>query len=303
MRSAVDLDWVFNIPAPAKGWILDAICREIGARVKGVVTYAYNSKVDLPKADVYFFAHYWNYLDRLRSQPEIVKSKILIWYTHPREIPYSIKDQLRGYSKATRVVFTNNLFMTEWLKYGLPVDKACVVLGGADPQVFKWHERTGRTVGLSSSYYPRKGADRIHALIKSMPHSRFCLLGRKWVEYPDFHQLTELSNFEYHESDYSKYPSFYNKFDVFLSMSTLEGGPIPVLEAMMSNVVPVASRTGFARDLIRDGENGYTFDVDAPLEQVKELIEQAYLLNADVRETVLKYSWDFFAYEIISQAD
>ena len=48
MKRAADRDWVFNIPKDAKGWILDAICREIGDRVRGRVSYEYNPKEPLP---------------------------------------------------------------------------------------------------------------------------------------------------------------------------------------------------------------------------------------------------------------
>ena len=86
-------------------------------------------------------------------------------------------------------------------------------------------------------------------------------------------------------------------------MSVLEGGPIPLLETMMSNAVPVASRTGFAQDLITDGHNGFTFDVDAPVDVVCGLIEKAFALKKDIRETVLQYSWENFAYNVISLAE
>lgn len=303
MMRAIDRDWVFNIPKEAKGWILDAICREIGARVKGNVVYEYNPKHPLPRGDVYFFAHYWNYLDRLKNQPEIAASKVLIWYTHPREIPYSTAQQIEGYCRATRLICTNSVFMNDWLRAGLPSDRAVVVLGGADPHLFKRHKRGSGVVGLSSSYYPRKGAERIHELIERMPSQRFHLLGRNWEQYPGYAALTALPNFRCTEATYAEYPALYRGFDVFLSMSLLEGGPIPLLEAMMSNVVPVASRTGFAQDLIQEGKNGYTFDVDAPVAEVAALVEKAHALKTDVRETVLKYSWENFAHEIIAQAD
>jgi len=300
---SIDKRWVFNIPADAKGWILDAICHEIGSRVRGEVIYEYNPKYPLPEADVYYFAHYWNYLDRLKKQPQIAKSKVLIWYTHPREIPYSVDDQISAYSKATKLICTNQGFLDYWAKAGLPKDKSCVILGGADPVLFRSHKRSSSIIGLSSSYYPRKGAERIHQVVEMFSERRFCLLGRNWRNYEHYDKLMGLSNFEYREIQYAEYPQYYKKFDVLLSMSLLEGGPIPLLEAMMSNVVPVASRTGFALDLISDGRNGYTFDVDAPIEHVGELIDKALALTTDIRETVLRYSWEFFAHDIIALAD
>ncbi|MCA3242666.1 MAG: glycosyltransferase [Rubrivivax sp.] len=302
---AIDRSWMFVLPKDSKGWILDAICHEIGQRVRGPVRYEYNppAKQPLPAADVYFFAHYWTFLDRVTRHPEVVNSKVLIWYTHPREIPYTREQELHAYGRATQLICTNGRFLADWLSAGLPKDRTSVVLGGADPHIFKGHKRGDGLVGLSSSYYPRKGAERIHELIRRMPGRRFRLLGRHWEDYPGFDALRSLPNFEYVQAEYKDYPGHYREFDVFLSMATMEGGPIPLLEAMMSNAVPVASRTGFAQDLICDRVNGYTFDVDQPVADVIALVDTAFDLKQDIRETVLPYSWENFAYNVISLAD
>jgi glycosyltransferase involved in cell wall biosynthesis len=60
---------------------------------------------------------------------------------------------------------------------------------------------------------------------------------------------------------------------------------------MMSNVVPVASRTGFSEDVVRHGDNGFLFPVDAPVSEICALIEKAFALDADVRSDALELSW------------
>ena len=86
-------------------------------------------------------------------------------------------------------------------------------------------------------------------------------------------------------------------------MSSLEGGPIPLIEAMMGNAVAVASRTGFAPDLIRHGENGFIFDLDASPAAIAEMIEAAFLLEADVRAGVEQYDWDHFSAAVVKLAE
>jgi glycosyltransferase involved in cell wall biosynthesis len=132
-----------------------------------------------------------------------------------------------------------------------------------------------------------------------LPHRRFHLIGRKWERYALFEAMKALPNFSYLTIPYEQYPEHYRKFDVFLSMSTLEGGPIPLLEAVMCNAVPVASHTGFAPDLIRHGENGFLFDIDAPASTIAWQIEAAFQLDCDVRSTVLPYDWDNFSKTIV----
>jgi glycosyltransferase involved in cell wall biosynthesis len=113
-----------------------------------------------------------------------------------------------------------------------------------------------------------------------------------------FEKLQRLPNFAYNEGGYEDYPAFYNQLDVFVSLSELEGGPIPILESMMSNVVPVATRTGFAPDVIRHGENGFLCDIHASIDHVNSLIDKALELDADVRSTVLQYTWKNFSKQI-----
>lgn len=287
-------DWLFVAPKDSKGWILDAICREIGGRQPGSWDVAYNPKT-LPDAGTYFFAHYWNYLDHLKRNPHIQQRRTLVWYTHPREIPYSIEEQLEGYSKATKIVFTCSEYLNDWIDKGLDPARAVVVLGGADPHLFRGHVRGAGCVGLSSSFYERKNPEALLDVVRAMPDRRFVLVGRNWEQFARFGELSACANFEYLTASYAEYPAIYAQFDVFLSLAMLEGGPIPVLEAMTENVVPVASRTGFCPDLIRHGENGFLFDVGAPASTIAPLIEAAFALRGDIRASVSNYSWDAFA--------
>ncbi len=189
-----------------------------------------------------------------------------------------------------------------WIERGLDPSKAVVVLGAADPVLFGRHERGGGAVGLSSSFYERKNPELLLNIVKALPHRNFVLLGRHWNRYARFEELLSLPNFTYLSRPYRDYPRIYSTFDVFLSISSLEGGPIPLMEAMMCNAVPVASRTGFAPDLIEHGSNGFLFEMEDGPARVSELIERAYALDADVRKTVEQYSWDHFSAEIVGLA-
>ncbi|MBD1845976.1 glycosyltransferase [Cyanobacteria bacterium FACHB-63] len=86
--------------------------------------------------------------------------------------------------------------------------------------------------------------------------------------------------------------------DVFVSASRLEGGPIPLIEAMMCNVFPVASDTGFSTDIIRHGENGFIFDVEASTDTICAYIEQAFTMDVDVHTTVKHLSWKNFSLDV-----
>jgi glycosyltransferase involved in cell wall biosynthesis len=292
--------WVFVVHENAKGWILDGICREIGSRQADSWHVAYLPP-ELPPARNYWFSHHSLFLRYFRTDPErLASSRTFIWYTHPRnETPESIAESLDAFDHATQVIFTCAANRKLWLERGLAPERARVILGGADAEMFLGHERSNGVVGLSSSFYERKNPDRLLELMRLLPHRRFNLIGRKWEQYALFETMRALPNFSYLTIPYQQYPEQYGKFDVFLSMSTLEGGPIPLLEAMMCNAVPVASDTGFAPDLIRHGENGFLFDIDAPASTIAWQIEAAFQLECDVRSTVLPYDWNNFSKTIV----
>lgn len=296
-------EWVFVIHSNARGWILDAICQEIGSRQPkswAVVDHT----TPPPPARNYFFSHFGllDTFDRKYAE-HLAGSRVFLWYTHPRdETAETIARSLDVFSRTTRVVFTCEGNRQLWIRRGMNPEQTAVVLGAADPDMFLPHQRGGGVVGLSSSFYERKNPDLLLEVVRALPHRSFTLIGRNWNRYARFEELRFLPNFHYTSASYRDYPRLYSTFDVFLSMSSLEGGPIPLVEAMMCNAVPVVSRTGLAPDLIRHGENGYIFDIDDSADRVAALIEQAYANQADVRATVERYSWDRFSSEIVALA-
>jgi glycosyltransferase involved in cell wall biosynthesis len=219
--------------------------------------------------------------------------------THPKEEARDFGGPavIRALSRTT-VVSMCSMWRDLLERLGVPRERLRVSLAGADPGFFPGHVRGGGRVGLCAAYYDRKSPERIMELVRAMPHRSFTLMGRGWDACPGFADLLRLPNFEYRQGCYADYPAFYRELDVFVSLAALEGGPVPLVEAMMSNVVPVATRTGFAPDLIRDGDNGFLCDIDAPACAVAALVERAFGSTADVRRTVEHLTWRRFSERI-----
>jgi glycosyltransferase involved in cell wall biosynthesis len=118
------------------------------------------------------------------------------------------------------------------------------------------------------------------------------------LQSPYADKIKSFNNLEYVEAPYETYPAYYEKMDVFIAPSDLEGGPIPLLESMMSNVVPVACDTGFARDFIQHETNGYIFAKDATLAEIIELVKKALSHKGNIRSTVEKYTWEYFSQQV-----
>lgn len=294
-----DCDLVFVMPQQgARGWILEAICREIERYFQGTCLYA--DKWPLPPARAYYFAHYSSFVWALKHHPFMWGANRIVQFTHPRDLAVCHNELVYMLQQATAVISMCSLFADDLVREGVSRERMHVEIMGADPALFQPHQRGSGRVGFCSAFYPRKDPERILDIVHAMPHRQFALMGRNWAQWDRFHELTALPNFQYTEGPYSEYPAFYSSLDVFVSPSRLEGGPIPLLEAMMSNVVPVASQTGFAPDVIRPGENGFLFDVDVPTEEICRLIDQAAVSQARIRNSVEHLTWQRFSKAIQS---
>jgi glycosyltransferase involved in cell wall biosynthesis len=288
---------VFILDPAWRGWILEAICREIAARLPGHHQFHY-STTHLPAASSYFIAHQNLVAPVLSQNPCVWRGRRLSWYTHPSEYFISPGQFVYSLNQLDGVMSQCSLFRDQLVSDGIARERTDVLFGGADPDMFRPHARGGGMVGLSMAYYPRKRPERLIELVALLAPRRVKLIGRNWSQYPDFNRLLEQPNFSYVEAPYADYPRHYSEIDVFVSLAQLEGGPIPLIETMMCNIVPVASRTGIAPDLIRHGENGFVFDVDAPATTIAGYVDRAFQNTADIHATVSHLTWDYFAERI-----
>ena len=297
-HTEIEYDLVFVIFGFAKNWILEAICKEIATYFPGKYHFHY-SENNIPPAKAYFIAHYSFLPACLKQNSHMWGSKILVWYTHPRnDLSISNEELIYVLNKTTKVICTCSKFVQLLIDQGLKSERVTYILGAADPNIFQSHQRHHGAVGFCTAFYYRKEPERIFNIIKIMPHRKFILLGKGWEKYEKFPEMRSLPNFDYVEAPYSDYPKYYALMDVFVSPAKLEGGPIPLVESMMCNVVPVASNTGFSSDLIVHGENGFIFDIDNSIEDICNLIDQSFAIKTDIRKTVKNLSWQNLSLQV-----
>jgi glycosyltransferase involved in cell wall biosynthesis len=140
--------------------------------------------------------------------------------------------------------------------------------------------------------------------MRELSHRNFTVIGKAWERYVDFP-----GNVKYYNTiEYDKYPEIYNTCDIFLSCAVMEGGgPAGLIEAMHSNLFPVVSDTGNAREYIIHRYNGLIFPIDSDYRTICDLIEMAYTLTPqetlpynDVWQTVRDYTWENYALQMSS---
>tara|TARA_B100000768_G_scaffold180815_1_gene201778 strand:+ start:2405 stop:3412 length:1008 start_codon:yes stop_codon:yes gene_type:complete len=277
-----------------KDWIFGAKVRRL-AKFSGLDsnTYFHNRLRDLPDSDGYFFVFHQYFYRAIRHNPKILNRKNIVMFTHPNwTFSFSESHVIWCLNKADKVICLNSKVQKELIAAGLDAKKTALIHIASDPDFFYTHQRETGAVGFCSAFGERKNPEMVYQLVKNMPERKFYLIGRYWENYERYDEMKKMTNFTYYNNEsYDTYPDLYNTIDIFISPSTLEGGPVPVLEAMLSNCFPIASKTGFCPDIISDGKNGFLFDIDADYTEVIRLIKLADSKTIDVRQTALEHSW------------
>jgi glycosyltransferase involved in cell wall biosynthesis len=309
-----DICFVLNVNS--RGWILEKICRVIERASGGICFHLFSERNDdlsypLPAARHYFFAHFALGVTVTRKHPEVLAANSFVWFTHPDFSKGVTKEDIVRLAGACTAVFTpcsaNRFMLAEW---GAAPETISVPLGGADPASFRPKTRTGQgSIGFVGAYYERKQPARMLEIARLMPEQEILLVGPRpqdvenpllaWPNWPGFAEFRALPNVRYVEAAYDEFPQWYQRLDVYCSTSLTEGGPIPAIEAMMSNVMPVISDTGFARDIVAHGSTGYIFDPAAPAAEIVALIRRALAdTTTDVAAAAAAFSWDSFGQAI-----
>jgi glycosyltransferase involved in cell wall biosynthesis len=282
-------------------WILGAKARRLArhSNLKTTVSFISDYR-DIQKADAYFFLHPNIFAKTIRANPSILAKRNVVMFTHPvLKNRFSMKHRIYVLNKAEKVIFLNKQHARLMTDNGLEKTKVEIMHLGSDAELFQPHQRGNGKICMSMAYYERKNPELMFEVIKGMPNRQFLLIGPQWESYPKIEQLLEFPNLEYHATpEYSSYPELYAKCDVFFSPSHLEGGPVPLLETMLCNMVPVATKTGYCNDIIKHGKNGFLFDSTAKTEFVIPLIEKAFQLTTNTRESVIDYTWDKYSKKI-----
>lgn len=307
----LNLDILFITTYQTKNWILDGIAKEIGSRGQNIrwsiFYYSKETYKELPNSKSIFFMHQ-SILDLfiVRKLFNINLYKVMCWYTHPNPLHEKnniISRYIDNFNKIDKVVFACNRYKKLWIQRGVKEEKTICITGGADEEIFTFHDRKkSKLIGLSSSYYERKNPMLLYKIVKNMMDYKFILLGKNWQKFSLFDDLLLNGNLEYVEAKYNDFPKYYQKIKVFLSLSDLEGGPIPLIEAMMSNCFPITSDVGLCPDVIEHGRNGFLFDPNNyNVEEIILLIKKAFNMDdINIRDTVIQYNWNSFSENVLS---
>lgn len=216
--------------------------------------------------------------------------ELVILYTHTDSKP-SIN--FRTFSNI-KVVCLNTSEKENLISFGFPKNFIQICPTGVDFDKFvpSLEKVKKNKVILVSNFKIRKNPLLTLKVICENSDFHFHLVGRGWEKSEIFAELNKLDNFSYSEFKFEEYISLINKNHIFLSLSTLEGGPLPMLEAMACNLIPVCVRTGWVSDILKEGKNGFILECDSTSEQIREALLKASAEDFDTRDSISQYSYE-----------
>lgn len=196
--------------------------------------------------------------------------------------------------------------------------KIVLIPNGVDSTVFKPLRRKKhirRELGLgehdivigffasySSNVGDRKGVDILLeslAMLKShYPNVVALVLGPGWEKLEGVFEQMNVQCCRPGFVPDKKMPHMYAALDFYVITARIEGGPVPLLESMSCGVPVVTTSVGMARDIVRDGFNGFLVpknDPTAVASAIVRLVENPALAESVAkcaRETILNhYQW------------
>ena len=201
------------------------------------------------------------------------------------------------------VVVGSRQWENDLLQRGVPKERVFRLPYGVDAEKFRpaseWeraelrrklgvppdHVVVGFFAKLGSNEMGRKGTDifasAIVALHKEIPALTVMIVGPGWGEFVKTLRAARLhclySPFIRKVEDLAR---MYHALDFYWVTARIEGGPVPLLEAMSSGVCCLSTPVGLARDLIKDNENA----VLIPMNDASGFVARTAQLSRDPRQ-------------------
>lgn len=182
---------------------------------------------------------------------------------------------------------------------GVPDEKIFTLRKGVDTDFFERHNPlvARRRLGIDENDFVvgfsaragsddggRKGIDTFLRVVARLPEAlaadvTVALTGPGWET---FGADVRIPGLEWQHVPYlssEDMPDFYSAIDVYLSTARIEGGPMPVFEAMSCQTPVVSTAIGMVRDLVSDGVDGLI----VPIDDVEKTLNALARLHRDAR--------------------
>lgn len=211
---------------------------------------------------------------RLRRKGQILG----VWFTHQE---FNFRRSETRQLRRCKYIFVHSERTQDWLQREFPSAQVIHFVGALDLTRFDRPAKPGTKVAWVGTPTNRKNPQYLLDLAHSSPHLNFRVLGKNWGSSEYFKELLLLSNVEYVEISGALSSSDFDECGVYLMLSEIEGGPMPLLESLAAGLVPICTRTGFVEDLLGPLDLNHNIVGGPDLEEIAKLIQDSIKLSSD----------------------
>jgi glycosyltransferase involved in cell wall biosynthesis len=173
------------------------------------------------------------------------KQRTGLWYTH-KDGDFSRLEK-RSLQSAS-VIFTHSTF--EWEKIdGITSTKKVEMLAAIDSQRFFRRAKIENCIAWVGTSVERKRPKLFLDFVDTSPKQKFKLFGHNWLCGPYSERIETTANLEIFELNGPMDSEKFDGCDIYLMTSRIEGGPMPLLEAIAAGIVPICTNTGFVKSI------------------------------------------------------
>ncbi len=280
---------IYFVVSSSDKWVLrglaNDLCEELN-QLGNKINYSIASFESLPEFDQYthFIAMHQSIGVKLLKNNKIADHQVSIYYTHTRSLT---QDLVAFYNRCHRIFFQSPIDLNLLISNQLQVNKSVLLPIGYSPSVFNCtalspaDKQYDFVVSLpyqqrfeNIHYYDRKNLQNIERILFYLSKSyRILVLGSNW----DKSYFAQMDNISCIDVDYKDKSKYYLQANTFLCLSRLEGGPIPLLEALASGCYVITTNVGFSSMLNSSSPNIYLLScLDNSPAITAELIIQIY---------------------------
>ena len=182
-----------------------------------------------------------------------------------------------------RVITQNTALCNLLISNGVDASRVRVGYGGIDRRIFfpaSEFAKKEKFVLIVGDCKPRKNPPLVRTIIQSCPDLNFVIHGRGCET--QFSDLTgsgknlKILSFQQHRQ-----PRLIRDASALLSVSSNEGGPFPVIEALASGTPVIATQTGFCGEFI-NSENGKLLSKNPTISE----IHSSLIAGINLKESV-----------------
>jgi len=251
-------------------------------------------------------------IELFRNLDQLTLPPIATWIHHVTS--WSPQHQLAMEKSAALTVCTASWkqYLADRAPAGLPIT---IIPHGVDLGFFRRRGRKPGSFGIPSGRFVagfigakgsdadggRKGTDVLLDVVRKaaaqLPNLHVVLAGPGWESELEGLRKLGISASATGYIRKADLPALYSALDVYLLTSRVEGGPCTVFEAMACETAVVSTRVGAVPELIVDGINGYSAEIDDVESLLESIVaierspEAGREIGMKARETVSKLPW------------